>query len=137
LSRGRKKRVGRGHSAGGGKTCGRGHKGQKSRSGGVKRPGFEGGQTPLYRRLPKINRFSNYLFKKRYAVVNLSDISKYKDEIGLEKLISEGFVKEGELVKVLGEGKLSHPLTIHAHAFSESAKKKIESAGGKAIGIKK
>ncbi len=134
-SKSRKKRVGRGTSSGLGRTCGRGHKGQKSRSGGVKRPGFEGGQTPLYRRLPKIKRFTNYLFKKEYAIINLSDLAEFKDNINLEKLVDAGLVKEGDCVKVLGDGEISSPLTVEAHAFSGTAKKKIDAAGGRAVQI--
>ena len=134
-SKSRKKRVGRGTSSGFGRTCGRGHKGQKSRSGGVKRPGFEGGQTPLYRRLPKIKRFTNYLFKKEYAIINLSDLAGFKDSVNLEKLVKAGLVKESDRVKVLGEGKISGSLTVEAHAFSGVAKKKIEAAGGRTVQI--
>lgn len=135
-SKKKRKRVGRGTSSGHGKTCCRGHKGQKSRSGGVKRPGFEGGQTPLYRRLPKLTRFKNFLFKKEYAVLNLSDLSKFKDKIDYDSLVAGGYVKAGDKVKVLGDGDVSKPLTVFAHAFSESAKKKIAAAGGKAELIK-
>jgi len=130
------KRVGRGDSSGIGKTCGRGHKGQKSRSGGVKRPGFEGGQTPLYRRLPKLNRFKNFPFKKVYAVVNLDDLGSFKDSAGPDQFIKAGFARRGQMVKILGRGKLSKALTVSAHAFSESAKKAIEAAGGKAEKVK-
>jgi large subunit ribosomal protein L15 len=132
-SRRPKKRVGRGTSSGHGKTCGRGHKGQKSRSGGVKRPGFEGGQTPLYRRLPKLNRFKNYLFKKEFSIVNLSDLAAFEGDVNTEKLVNAGLVSETGKIKVLGDGELKKPLNVSVHAFSESAKKKIEAAGGKAI----
>ncbi len=135
-SRKRRKRVGRGTSSGHGKTCCRGHKGQKSRSGGVKRPGFEGGQTPLYRRLPKLNRFKNFLFKKEYALVNLSDLARFKDKVDYDSFVKEGFAKAGDKVKVLGDGEVSKPLTVHAHAFSVHAKQAIEAVGGKAEIIK-
>ena len=135
-SKQRRKRVGRGTSSGHGKTCCRGHKGQKSRSGGVKRPGYEGGQTPLYRRLPKLNRFKNFLFKKEFAVLNLSDLADFKDKVDYETLIKEGYVKAGDKVKILGDGDISKPLAVFAHAFSEHAKQKITAAGGKAEIIK-
>src|SRR3989339_1694899 len=109
-----KKRVGRGTSSGWGKTCGRGHKGQKSRSGGTKGVRFEGGQTPLYRRLPK-RGFKNYPFRKEYSIFNLSDLSKIKEATGL--------------IKVLGNGELKEAVTVSAHKFSASAKKKMEAAG--------
>jgi len=117
-SRKRKKRVGRGTSSGLGKTCGRGHKGQTSRSGGTKGKRFEGGQTPLYRRLPK-RGFKNYPFKKVYQIFNLAQLDKIKEAKGL--------------IKVLGMGELKEPVTISAHKFSASALKKIEAAGGKAV----
>lgn len=123
-SRKKKKRVGRGTSSGSGKTCGRGHKGQKSRAGGVKGPYFEGGQTPLHRRLPK-RGFSNYPFRKVYQVVNVGDLNKFEEEVNLKK--------EGQLWKVLGEGKLSKALAVHADKFSKSAQEKIEKAGGKCL----
>ena len=122
----KKKRVGRGTSSGFGKTCGRGHKGQKSRSGGTKGPRFEGGQTPLYRRLPK-RGFKNYPFKTEYEVVNLSDLNKYEGEINKEVLKVTG------LLKILGDGEITKALTVKADKFSRSAKKKIEAAGGKCL----
>lgn len=122
----KKKRVGRGTSSGTGKTCGRGHKGQKSRSGGTKGPRFEGGQTPLYRRLPK-RGFKNYPFKKEYTLLNVSDLSKYEGEVNKEILKVSGFLK------VLGNGEIAKPLTVKADKFSKSAKKKIEAAGGKCL----
>lgn len=130
----KKKRVGRGTSSGHGKTCCRGHKGQKSRSGGGKGIRFEGGQTPLYRRLPKINKFKNYPFRKRYIVVNLSDLNKFaKDSaVKLEDLKGK---KDSCLVKVLGSGELKNALTVEANAFSAEAQKKIEALGGKAVKI--
>jgi large subunit ribosomal protein L15 len=124
-SRKRKMRVGRGTSSGHGKTCGRGHKGQTSRAGGTKGARFEGGQTPLYRRLPKKRGFNNILFRKEYQVVNLNDLNKYEGEVDL--------IKPDLLVKVLGEGELKKALKVTANKFSQSAKAKIEKAGGSAI----
>src|SRR5271157_3223269 len=111
-----KKRVrkGRGTSSGHGKTSGRGNKGQNSRQGGGVRPGFEGGQTPLYRRLPKEQGFKNLLFKKHYAVINLRDLSDFKDVVNKKALIEAGRMREGEFLKILGDGNLSKPLTIEA-----------------------
>ena len=125
-SKKKKKRVGRGTSSGFGKTCGRGHKGQKSRSGGTKGVRFEGGQTPLYRRLPK-RGFSNYPFKKEYRVINVSDLNKYEGEV------NKGVLGISGLLKVLGMGEITKALTIKADRFSKSAKKKIEAAGGKCL----
>ena len=121
-SKHRRKRVGRGTSSGFGKTCGRGHKGQTSRSGGTKGNRFEGGQTPLYRRLPK-RGFSNSPFKTVYEVFNLDDLDKIKQATGL--------------IKVLGAGEVKGPVTVSAHKFSAVAKQKIEAAGGKAILIER
>jgi large subunit ribosomal protein L15 len=114
----KKKRVARGTSSGHGKTAGRGHKGQKSRAGGTKGIRFEGGQTPLYRRLPK-RGFKNYPFKKKYNIFNLSQLANIKE--------SEG------LIKVLGQGEIKEPITVSAHKFSAAAVKKIEAAGGKVV----
>ncbi|MBN2057543.1 MAG: 50S ribosomal protein L15 [Candidatus Saganbacteria bacterium] len=122
----KKKRVGRGTSSGTGKTCGRGHKGQKSRSGGTKGKRFEGGQTPLYRRLPK-RGFKNYPFKKTYQIINVADLNNYNGEISKETLGISG------LLKVLGDGELKKALTVKADKFSKSAKEKIEAAGGKCL----
>ncbi|MFH1347887.1 MAG: 50S ribosomal protein L15 [Candidatus Margulisiibacteriota bacterium] len=122
----KKKRVGRGTSSGWGKTCGRGHKGQKSRSGGTKGLRFEGGQTPLYRRLPK-RGFSNYPFKKTYSVINVADLEKFEGEVNKETLKISG------LLKVLGSGEIKKALTVKADKFSQSAKRKIEAAGGKCL----
>ncbi|NQU17348.1 MAG: 50S ribosomal protein L15 [Candidatus Saganbacteria bacterium] len=119
------KRVGRGTGSGHGKTCCRGHKGQKSRSGGTKGRHFEGGQTPLYRRLPKKRGFKNLLFKKEYAVVNLFDLEKHEKEIS--------FAKAKQPVKVLGNGEISKAIKVTAAAFSKSAKAKIEKAGGSVV----
>lgn len=112
------KRVGRGTSSGHGKTCCRGHKGQTSRAGGTKGRRFEGGQTPLYRRLPK-RGFKNYPFKKKYSIFNLAQLDKIKEAEGL--------------IKVLGQGEVKAAVTVSAHKFSAQAKKKIEAAGGKVI----
>lgn len=129
-----RKRVGRGPGSGLGKTSGRGENGQNSRSGGGVRVGFEGGQTPLFRRLPK-RGFSNARFKKVYAVINLSDLNKFEDgaEVTPEILKNMGLVKkELDGIKVLGNGKLEKKLNVKAHKFSETAKKAIEKTGGKA-----
>jgi large subunit ribosomal protein L15 len=129
-----RKRVGRGPGSGTGKTAGRGENGQNSRSGGGVRVGFEGGQTPLFRRLPK-RGFSNARFKKVYAVINLSDLEKFEDgaEVTPEILKDMGLVKKQlDGIKVLGNGKLTKKLTVKAHKFSDTAKKEIEKTGGKA-----
>ena len=126
-SKKKKKRVGRGTSSGLGKTCGRGHKGQKSRSGGTKGRHFEGGQTPLYRRLPK--RGFHNIFKKEFTIINVSDLDKYEGEVNKESLGLVG------LLKVLGTGSIKKAVTVKADKFSQSAKKKIEAAGGKALSV--
>lgn len=128
------KRLGRGSSSGTGKTSGRGENGQKSRSGGGVRVGFEGGQLPLYRRLPK-RGFSNAMFKKTYAVINVSDLNKFEEgtEITPELLFEMGIIKKQlSGIKVLGNGELTKKLTVRAQKFSNIAKEKIEAAGGKA-----
>jgi len=127
------KRVGRGMGSGRGKTAGRGHKGAKSISGYSAMRGFEGGQMPLHRRLPK-RGFSNAIFRKEYAVVNLDRLNKLEgDTFDVESLTEAGVVKKIQHgLKVLGTGELSRAITVRAHQFSESAKKKIEAAGGKA-----
>lgn len=125
-------RKGRGAGSGNGKTAGRGHKGQNARSGGGVRPGFEGGQLPLYRKLPK-RGFKNR-FAKQYAIVNLSDLERYESGavVDLETLLADGTVKNAfDGLKVLGDGELTRPLTVKATRFSASAKEKIEAAGGK------
>lgn len=125
-----KKRVGRGPGSHG-KTAGRGSKGQKSRSGYSQRIGFEGGQMPLYRRLPK-RGFTN-LFRKEYAIVNVSQLGAFADgsRVGPDELCKAGLVKKaGEPVKVLGDGDLGKPLTVVAHKFSKEARRKIEASGG-------
>lgn len=129
-----RKRVGRGPGSGLGKTSGKGQKGQNARSGGGVRPGFEGGQLPLFRRLPK-RGFSNAKFKTVYAVINLSDLNKFEDgAIVTPEILKEMGILKNQLngVKVLGNGKLEKKLTVKAHKFSESAKESIEKMGGKA-----
>lgn len=127
------KRVGRGVGSGSGKTAGKGHKGQKARSGGVKGAGFEGGQMPLQRRIPK-RGFTN-IFRKEYSIVNLQDLEKMAgtDPITPEVLMRNGLIKDMKTgVKVLGNGELKAKLTVRAHKFSKSAVEKIQAAGGKA-----
>src|SRR5271169_336805 len=127
------KRVGQGMGSGHGKTATRGAKGQRSRAGMRMRPGFEGGQMPLHRRLPK-RGFTN-IFRKVYAVVNLKDLEDFKpeDKITPELLVTRGLVKKlGAGLKVLGDGDLKSPLHVSAHLFSKSALEKIAKAGGKA-----
>ncbi|AYO29434.1 MAG: large subunit ribosomal protein [Thermoanaerobacteraceae bacterium] len=127
------KRVGRGIGSGHGKTSTRGHKGQNARSGGGVRPGFEGGQMPLYRRLPK-RGFTN-IFKKEFALVNVEDLNSFEENTRItpELLIKSGILKKiKDGVKVLGNGELKVKVDVEAHAFSKSAKEKIEAAGGKA-----
>ena len=131
-----KKRVGRAMGSGMGKTSTRGHKGQRSRSGSHMMRGFEGGQMPLHRRLPK-RGFTN-IFRTEYSVVNLSRIAELQaeghSELTLESFASKGLLKKRNgLVKVLGDGELTAAVTVHAHKFSKSALEKIEKAGGKAI----
>lgn len=124
-------RVGRGPSSGNGKTSGRGHKGQKARSGGGTRPGFEGGQMPLFQRLPK-RGFTN-VHRKEFAIVNLDALNRFDEgtEVTPELLVEEGIVKKlGPGVKVLGKGAIEKKLTVKAHKFSASAKEAIEAAGG-------
>ena len=127
------KRVGRGIGSGLGKTAGKGHKRQKARSGGGKGPYFEGGQTPLQRRLPK-RGFSNAVFRRVYAEVNIEDLNRFAPDsvITPELLRESGLVKQMyDGVKILGNGELKHALTVRAHGFSKSAAAKIEKAGGK------
>ncbi|WP_138160059.1 50S ribosomal protein L15 [Peptoniphilus catoniae] len=128
-----KKRLGRGIGSGLGKTSGRGHKGQNARSGGGVRPGFEGGQMPLFRRLPK-RGFTN-IFKKEYDVINVSSLNVFEDgaEVTPEILKEMGIVKNNkDGIKILGNGNLESKITVKAHSFSKSAVEKIESAGGRA-----
>ena len=126
-------RKGRGHGSGNGKTAGKGHKGQNARSGGGVRPGFEGGQLPLYRKLPK--RGFNNVFSKEYAIVNVEDLNKFEDgaTVDMAALLECGMIrKELDGLKVLGNGEITKKLTVKAAIFSASAKDKIEAAGGKA-----
>ncbi len=125
-------RVGRGIGSGHGKTSGRGHKGQRARSGGTKGPMFEGGQMPLVRRIPK--RGFTSPFKVRFAVVNVEDLERFQENavISPETLQASGMIKRArDRVKILGEGDITKPVTVRAHAFSRSAVAKIEQAGGK------
>ena len=127
-----RKRIGRGPGSGTGKTSGKGHKGQNARSGGGVRPGFEGGQLPLYRRLSK-RGFNNYNFRTVYATVNVSDLERFDEGTVVDtKLLKEvGLVnKELDGVKVLGNGELTKKLTVKANKFSDTAKEKIENVGG-------
>lgn len=127
-----KKRVGRGTGSGLGKTSGRGTKGQNSRSGGGVRPGFEGGQTPLFKRLPK-RGFTN-IHRKEYEIVNIEQLNCFKEGtvVNSEKLIKQGLIdKDFDMIKVLGNGKLNVKLTVVAHKFSKSAEQGIIEAGGK------
>jgi large subunit ribosomal protein L15 len=129
-----KKRVGRGTGSGHGKTAGKGMNGQKARSGGGVRPGFEGGQTPLHRRLPQRRGFRN-ISRKVYAVVNLMDLERFEagTEVTPELLIENGLVKKLlDGVKILGEGEITKALTVRAHKFSKSAEEKLKTAGGTA-----
>lgn len=123
-----RKRVGRGPGSGTGKTAGRGHKGQKSRTGYSRRPGFEGGQMPLVRRVPK-RGFTN-IFKQDYAIVNVAQLDDFEGEVTPETLREAGLIRSGLPLKVLGQGELNASLTVHAHKFSKSARAKIEAAGG-------
>ena len=127
------KRKGRGHATGNGKTAGRGHKGQKARSGGGTRIGFEGGQMPLARRIPK--RGFNNIFAKPFEAVNVSVLDKFEDGavVDAQALLTAGVLSKCEYgVKILGKGEITKKLTVKAAAFSETAKQKIEAAGGKA-----
>ncbi|NEW09644.1 50S ribosomal protein L15 [Paenibacillus sp. SYP-B3998] len=130
-SRHTRKRVGRGTSSGMGKTSTRGHKGQNARSGGGVRPGFEGGQNPLYRRLPK--RGFNNRFRKEFAIVNLEDLNNFAagTEVTPEVLMETGIVKAPkDGIKILGNGEITVKLTVKANKFSQSAIEKIQAAGG-------
>ena len=129
------KRVGRGIGSGLGKTSGKGHKGQNARSGGGVRPGFEGGQMPLFRRLPKRGFTNN--FSKKYATLNIEVLNKFENGtvVDAELLINEGIIRKSEMeygVKILGEGELKKKVTVKAQKFTKSAVEKIEAAGGKA-----
>ena len=124
----KRKRVGRGPGSGLGKTAGKGHKGQKSRSGYSQRVGFEGGQMPLIRRMPK-RGFTN-VFRVEYATVNLSQLGDLGAEVGPELLLERGLVRAGKPVKVLGDGEIKTAVKVTASKFSRAAKEKIEAAGG-------
>ncbi len=127
-----KKRIGRGTASGQGRTAGRGQDGQNSRSGGGVRPGFEGGQNPLYRRLPK-RGFSNSPFKKEYSILNVEQLNRFEDGtvVSVELLVETGLVsKVQDGVKILGNGTLTKKLTVKAHKFSKSAVAAIEEQGG-------
>ena len=131
-SRRKRKRVGRGPGSGHGKTSGKGNKGQNSRSGSTARYfGFEGGQMPLHRRLPK-RGFTN-IFKREFAVVNVGDLGRFDGEVTIDRLIQDGLVrKNGSNLKILGNGEIKKALVVRAHQFSKSAADKIAAAGGKA-----
>lgn len=127
-----RKRIGRGNGSGNGKTAGKGHKGQNARSGGGVRIGFEGGQMPLMRRIPK--RGFNNIFATKYAIINVSDLNRFNDGdvVGVTELKAAGLVKkEYDGVKVLGNGDITVKVTVKAAKFSQSAVEKIEKAGGK------
>ena len=129
-----RKRLGRGVATGNGKTSGKGHKGQNARSGGGVRPGFEGGQLPLFRRLPK-RGFSNAPFKVEYATINVSDLEKFEDgAVVTPELLKEMGIVKNQLagIKVLGNGELTKKVTVKAAKFSKTAVEKIEKIGGKA-----
>ncbi len=126
-------RVGRGNGSGAGKTAGKGHKGQNARSGGGVRPGFEGGQMPLQRRIPK--RGFNNIFGTRYAEVNVEELNRFEDgaEVDEKAIVEAGLLKNTrDGIKILGRGELQKKLTVKVAAFSQGAKSKIEAAGGKA-----
>ena len=126
-------RKGRGAGSGNGKTAGKGHKGQNARSGGGVRPGFEGGQLPLYRKLPK-RGFNNYRFAKKYATINVQSLNKFNDGevVDCAALLAAGIIRNTfDGVKVLGEGEVTKKLTVKAAVFTAGAKEKIEAAGGK------
>lgn len=128
-----RRRVGRGAGSGLGKTSGRGHKGQNARSGGGVRPGFEGGQLPLQRRIPK--RGFNNIFATKYAIINLSDLNRFEDgtEVTEETIIDAKIIKKPlDGIKILGNGELTKKLTVKVTALSATAKEKIEACGGKA-----
>ncbi len=132
-------RVGRGIGSGKGKTCGRGTKGAGARSGNSQRLGFEGGQMPLFRRVPK-RGFSNAFFKKVYTIINVGKLEQFEPgtRVDLDAILEKGLCsKESDLLKVLGNGELTTPLTVVAHKFSKSAREKIEKAGGKVEVISK
>jgi len=126
------KRVGRGPGSGNGKTAGRGHKGRRSRSGGNSAPGYEGGQMPLQRRLPK--RGFRPVSREEYAIVNLGQLAAFDagSTVGPEELVGRGLVRGGRRIKCLADGTLAHALTVRVHAFSAKAREQIAAAGGTA-----
>ena len=127
------KRIRRGHGSGNGKTAGKGHKGQKARAGHGQRPGFEGGQMPLQRRIPK--RGFNNIFAKETVSVNVGALNRFEEgaQVDVQALLDAGILKKsGDALKILANGELNRKLTVKANAFSEAAKAKIEAAGGKA-----
>ncbi|ARN57667.1 50S ribosomal protein L15 [Sedimentisphaera salicampi] len=128
-------RIGRGRGSGNGKTAGRGHKGQKSRSGHSRKAMFAGGNIPVFRRLPRVG-FSNYHFANNYEIVNVVQLEKYFEDgstVGVEQLAEHGLVgSSASRVKILGDGQLTKKLTVQAHKFSKSAQEKISSCGGTA-----
>jgi len=130
-SKKKRKRVGRGHGSGHGKTSCRGHKGQNARAGRGTKAGFEGGQMPLQRRLPK-RGFRNP-FREKVAIIHLSDLNRFERDVVVEPdlLIASGLCKKGETIKLLADGELQHPLTIRVHRASQAALKKVEKASGK------
>jgi large subunit ribosomal protein L15 len=128
-SKQKRKRVGRGPGSGLGKTAGRGHKGGQSRAGHSLRPGFEGGQMPLIRRVPK--RGFNNKFRVEYSVVNVSQLAEIGESVTPESLLERGLVHRGRPVKVLGNGEIGKAVTVSAHKFSRTAREKIEAAGGR------
>lgn len=135
----KRKRVGRGESSGHGKTSGRGHHGYKSRSGSTGRRWYQGGETPLFRRIPK-RGFSNAPFRKEYAIVNVGELERFPEgsEVTPELLLNERLIRKlKDGVKILGEGELTKPLTVRAHKFSKQAVEKIESVGGSAVELGK
>lgn len=129
-SRHNSKALGRGRGSGKGQTSGKGGKGQKARKGAPIRRGFEGGQTPLSRRMPKFG-FSNSAFENHFEIVNISQLDKLSGEISPESLAKAGLIRKNQKLKILGAGELKKALTVKAHKFSEKAKSAIESVGGK------
>jgi large subunit ribosomal protein L15 len=131
-----RKRIGRGQGSGHGKTAGRGHKGQKSRAGYSRRHVYEGGQMPLFRKLPKVG-FSNFNFARKYEIINGNQLEKFFEdgaEISVEQMVKIGLVdSEKSMVKVLGNGELTKKLNVSAHKFSKSAEQKISQCGGTAV----
>lgn len=127
-SRGKKHRVGRGNGSGWGGTAGKGHKGQKARSGGSISPGFEGGQTPLYRRLPKFG-FTNTSFRKNYTILSLTQLEHFEGDVSPETVAEIGLMKETRL-KILANGEIKKAVKVRAHKVSGAAKAAIEAAGG-------